>query len=184
MVQLAVYAADPDGQKHGLKDQKKTWPLDESTMVELPLEDETTITVVEVKRTGCCSRKCAVILTVLGVLLALAVSGVALWVLLAQPACLYGPKPQEGDVVYPDESSAPEFPDYDNDDQQGHHPGGHSGGHSGGHHGGQHGGPHGGHHDGGHHGGHHSGPEGGDDHHDGWPIGGPHRPFPHHENPQ
>ena len=37
MVQLAVYAADPDGQKHGLKDQKKTWPLDESTMVELPV---------------------------------------------------------------------------------------------------------------------------------------------------
>ncbi|XP_038053494.1 alpha-amylase 4-like [Patiria miniata] len=209
MVQLAVYATDPDGRKEHVK--KPAWPIDEhGDFVEVQLSSkEENDSEVEVKKTGCCSRRCAVICIFLGVLIALGTAGAILGVYYSMGSLCWASEcedahqhePQKGDVLYPTPTGSNGG---ENDDPSGDHHGGKPGrpGHGGDHHGGHTGRPdwdhdhdHGDHHggrpdpDGDHHGGNTDRPDWDHDHdhgdhhgdHDDWHHG---RPRPSRPRPQ
>ncbi|XP_022094125.1 uncharacterized protein LOC110981140 [Acanthaster planci] len=95
MVQLAVYAANPEDHKEQFK--KPSWPIGENAdFVEVKIPKDK-VSEVEVKPTGCCTRRCAVILVVLGVLIALGTVGAVLGVYYSTRHH----EPQKDDVLYP-----------------------------------------------------------------------------------
>jgi hypothetical protein len=116
MVQLAVYAADPDSQKQASK--KATWPIGVEEFVEVPLPEKEGEMEVAVKPAGCCTTKRAAMYLILFVLVAAVATATVIGVLYATKGpCGLGievdgcTEPQTGDALEPPTPT----PDYDCD---------------------------------------------------------------------